>query len=99
VPVRFRLGELRRLGGGETELGEPLEAPLEQSLVLEDLDAGHGHEALSWGSLISGGSPARGLREDAEPRSAGAKGRQGSFSHALAWHMRQAGGGPLAMTL
>jgi hypothetical protein len=48
VPVRFRLGELRRLGGGETELGEPLEAPLEQSLVLEDLDAGHSHEALSW---------------------------------------------------
>ena len=78
--------------------GELLEAPLEQSLVLEDLDAGHSHEALGWGSLISGPSSTGGLREEAEPRAAGAKGRQGSCSHALAWHMGQAGGGPLAMT-
>lgn len=48
VVVRLRLGELRRLGGRETELGEPHEAPHEQSLVLGDLVAGHGHEALGW---------------------------------------------------
>jgi hypothetical protein len=68
-----------------------LEAPLEQSLVLEDLLAGHGHEALG-GALISGRSSTRGLSEDAEPRSAGAKGRQGSCSRALSWHIGQAGG-------